>query len=231
MLDLLDAIAARLSQDPDALALLALGSVGRDQQRMDEHSDLDFFVIASSKYKFLDDLSWLGDVAWSHRDTPDGAKALVEGVYCEFAVFLPQELKPILYQAGRVVWSRPGLEIDAEHLPDRAEQDWLVNEVLSNVYVGMHRWLRGEKLSAMRFVQGQALDNLLRILGNDDPFTDPFTPTRRAERLGLDLDEFAGGYRQTPGAAAAILRALPPGGGAMRAEVAALIQASDELVN
>jgi hypothetical protein len=176
-------------------------------------------------------LSWLGDVAWSHRDTPDGAKALVEGVYCEFAVFLPQELKPILYQAGRVVWSRPGLEIDAEHLPDRAEQDWLVNEVLSNVYVGMHRWLRGEKLSAMRFVQGQALDNLLRILGNDDPFTDPFTPTRRAERLGLDLDEFAGGYRQTPGAAAAILRALPPGGGAMRAEVAALIQASDELVN
>ncbi len=220
MLALLNDIAVRLSADPDAVALLALGSAGTHQERLDEHSDLDFFVIATDKYKFLDNLEWLGFVEWWHRDTPDGCKALVNGIYCEFAVFLPEELPAIRFEAPRVVWQRDGVALAHENLPEAAAQDWLVDEVLSNLYVGLHRWLRGERLSAMRMVQGEALDNLLRLLGADDPFA----PTRRAERLGLSWHTLAGGYERTPEAAQAILANLPAGGGRMRDEVAELVQ-------
>lgn len=220
MLALLNDIAGRLSTDPDALALLALGSAGTHQERLDEHSDLDFFVIASDKYKFLDDLSWLGFVEWWHRDTPDGCKALVNGIYCEFAVFLPQELPGIRFEAPRIVWQRDGVALSDHNIPSSAAQDWLVDEVLSNLYVGLHRWLRGERLSAMRMVQGDALDNLLRLLGADDPFA----PSRRAERLGLPWAVLAGGYDHTPAAALGILQELPAGGGRMRVEVEALVQ-------
>lgn len=220
MLALLNDIAVRLSADPDALALLALGSAGTHQERLDEHSDLDFFVIASDKYKFLDHLEWLGFVEWWHRDTPDGCKALVNGIYCEFAVFLPEELPTIRFEAPRVVWQREGVTLAQKNVPDPAAQDWLVDEVLSNLYVGLHRWLRGERLSAMRMVQGEALDNLLRVLGVDDPFT----PSRRAERLDLPWNWIAGGYDRTPEAASAILQNLPAGGGRMRDEVAGLLQ-------
>jgi hypothetical protein len=220
MLALLNDIAVRLSADPDALALLALGSAGTHQERLDEHSDLDFFVIALDKSKFLDHLEWLGFVEWWHRDTPDGCKALVNGIYCEFAVFLPEELPVIRFEAPRVVWRRDGVSVAEQNVPDPAAQDWLVDEVLSNLYVGLHRWLRGERLSAMRMVQGEGLDNLLRLLGSDDPFA----PARRAERLGLAWQRLAGGYDRTPEAAQAILETLPAGGGRMRDEVAGLVQ-------
>ena len=220
MLSLLDDIADRLAHDPDALALLALGSAGLRCERFDEHSDLDFFVIANQKEKFLADLRWLGHVQWSHRDTPDGCKALVAGTFCEFAVFRPEEMPSVKYAAGRVVWQRNELALDDQHLPPAAQRDWLVKEVLSNLYVGLHRWLRGERLSALRMVQGEALDNLLRIYAPDDPFA----PSRRAESAGLPLEAMAAGYSATPAAARAILDHLPAGGGVMRSEVAALLQ-------
>lgn len=219
MLELLDEIAVRLARDPQALGLLALGSAG-NPERFDEHSDLDFFVIATEKERFLAELQWLGDVQWSHRDTPDGCKALVAGVFCEFAVFRPDEMPGIKYESGRVVWKRDGVELDDRHVPAPADRAWLVDEALSNLYVGLHRWLRGEKLAAMRMVQGEALDNLLRL---HDP-ADPFAPTRRAERTGLPLPALAGGYEGTPMAARVILSNLPTGGGEMRLAVEELLQ-------
>ena len=220
MLRLLDDIALRLATDPDALALLALGSAGRSTERFDEHSDLDFFVIATVKEKFLADLSWLGPVQWSHRDTPDGCKALVAGVFCEFAVFVADEMPTVMYTAGSVVWQRGTLTLDGEHVPPERSREWLVDEVLSNLYVGLHRLLRGEHLSALRMVQGEALDNLLRLQGRDDPFA----PSRRAEACGLPLAMMAPGYVATPAAAQVILDHLPAGGGVMRSEVEGLLQ-------
>ena len=94
----------RLQSDPSALALLALGSVGRDVHRLDEHSDLDFFVITDDKRRLLEDVSWLGSpIEWLHRNTRDGYKALVAGIYHEFAVLTPEELPGSLSpQAGGV---------------------------------------------------------------------------------------------------------------------------------
>ena len=43
----LDALASSLREREDALALLALGSVGLETHRLDQHSDLDFFVLVA----------------------------------------------------------------------------------------------------------------------------------------------------------------------------------------
>ena len=40
-----------LARRGDAIALLALGSVGRDTHRLAEHSDLDFFVVVDGGAK------------------------------------------------------------------------------------------------------------------------------------------------------------------------------------
>ena len=77
-----------------------------------------------------------------HRD---GYKALVAGIYHEFAVLTPEELPGFPFAPGRVVWARPAFDVSlltpAMSPPPSAQ--WLVDEVLSNLYVGLHRWLQG----------------------------------------------------------------------------------------
>lgn len=222
VLEFLDRLALRLSEDEDARALLALGSGGRHTTRLDEHSDADFFVITVDKARFLGDLGWLGEPRrWVHRNTIDGYQALVGPVFCEFAVFEPAELSGVPYEAGRVVWAREGFDTvlrAADPMP--RDREWLRRQILSNLYVGLHRWLRGERLAALRMVQGEAVDNLLRLLGSDDPFV----PARRAEqREGLPLRELVGGYDATPRSARTVLALLGPADDPMRDEVLALL--------
>lgn len=208
------------------MALLALGSVGRDTGRLDEHSDLDFFVITKDKGALLHDSSWLGPVRWFHQDTPDGCKALVGECFVEYAIFAPDELPGIRFEPGRLVWARADFDpacLEPRQPPARDGQ-WLTREILSNLYVGLHQWLRGERLAAMRMVQGEALDNLLRLQGADDPFN----PARRAESRELDLSVMAGGYEATPMAARAILEALGPQYDAMAREVETLIVRAED---
>ncbi len=223
LLDQLDHIAGRLALRPDALALLALGSVGRDTNRLDDHSDLDFFVITADKEQMLEDLSWLGEpLRWQHRNTPDGYQVLVGDVFHEFAVFQSEEMTAIPFEPGRVVWMAPGFDmslLDPAPQPPPSSQ-WLIDQVLANLYVGLHRFLRGEHLSALRKIQGEALDALLRLRGASDPFD----PTRRAEaHTDVRLDVAAGGYDRVPEAARMILTALPPVESAMRDDVEALL--------
>jgi len=226
LLSRLDAIAESLAGRDDALALLALGSVGREQARIDAYSDLDFFVLArpGAKHRLLSDLSWLDTacaVDWSYRNTPDGHKALMQdGVLCEFAVFELAELSRIAYAPGRFVWRRaevdPALAQPARPLPQRADPDWLLGEALSNLIVGLARYARGERLAAMRMVQVHALDRLLELLEQRDARAagarDPFNVDRRVEQrlpeIAPKLPHWAGGYRSTPQAALAVLAEL-----------------------
>jgi len=106
----LDAIGESLKNTGDALALLGLGSVGIETERLDDYSDLDFFAIVKtgSKQQFIDDLAWLNvihPVVFTFKNTRDGYKLLFEDdIFCEFAVFEPQELAAIPIVGGRVVW-------------------------------------------------------------------------------------------------------------------------------
>ena len=222
----LQSIGAALAARDDALALLALGSVGCETERMDEWSDLDFFVVVrdGAKAHYIDDLSWLAaahPLVWHFQNTPDGHKALMaDGLFCEFAVFEVRELTDIPYAPGRFVWRREevpdSLATPRRPLPGPADERWLVGEALSNLLVGLQRHARGERLAAMRMVQVSALDRVLELLerGGGPPSAqrDPFNVDRRVElRLpaaAANLAGWAPGYEGTCAAALALLAAI-----------------------
>lgn len=248
----LDDIGSALLRSAHALALIGLGSVGLERHRLDQHSDLDFFVVVEPGHKarYIDCLDWLEaahPLVWHFRNTVDGHKALsTDGIYCEFAVFEPAELAAIPFAPGRIVWRRPGVDesiaMPVRPLPEARlpEADWIVGEALSCLYVGLQRWLRGEKLSAARLVQGHALDRLIELDARQaaeapaPAGVDPFSRERRLEQrrpeLARELPGLAPGYLRTPEAALAMLAALERRGvavdAAMKEHIGRLVQAA-----
>lgn len=220
LLAVLDRLGGVLERRGDAVALLGLGSVGRDRHRLDEHSDADFFVVVDEGCvpHYLADTDWLEaahPVAWSFAHTHDGRKVLfADGRFAEYAVFTLGELRGIPYPPALTVWARPDAPADLETSrldpPAAPSVEHQVGEAVTNLYVGLHRDLRGERLSATRFVQVFAVDRLLTVLdllgvGDGRP-QDLFAVERGAERrFGRVLDV----ARLTPGvddnAAAALL--------------------------
>jgi lincosamide nucleotidyltransferase len=171
----LDQIGDVLRTHPHGLGLLGLGSSGKEFDRMDSYSDLDFFALVAdgTKQSFLEDLSWLGGIqpiAYCFRNSPDGFKLLfADGVFCEFAIFEQAELLQIPFEEGLFIWRDPALaeQLASPHqAPHRFSNDvdYLLGELLTNLYVGLCRYRRGEKLSAMRFIQVYALDRLVNLL-------------------------------------------------------------------
>lgn len=221
----LDAIGQALAQSGHALALLGLGSVGLELERIDAYSDLDFFVIVEPGHKarYTDSLDWMAaaaPIAYAFRNTGDGYKLLyADDIFCEFAVFEPHELAHIPFAAGRIVWQRP--EFDARAAtpvrtsspPGESSVEWLVGEAVTNLYVGLCRYQRGEKLSAVRFIQQYAVDRVLdlapRIEAAQPGHADLFTPERRFEQrypnTAAALPSMVQGYAHSPASALAIL--------------------------
>ncbi len=234
----LNALAVSLQSREAALGLLGLGSIGRETERADAHSDLDFFVIVrpGAKVEFLTTLDWLQaahPLAWHFANTVDGHKALMrDGLLCEFAVFEPDELARIPYSPGRWIWRRPGIDhpalsdaaaISALPLPELRPDDWLIGEALSNLLVGLMRHQRGEHVAAMRMVQVYAVDRVMEWIDRHEPAvvghaTDAFNADRRFELRHpdrvADLARWTPGIQHTPAAALALLetlqRAAPP---------------------
>ncbi len=230
LLQRLDALAQSLAARPDALGLLGLGSAGRERERLDAHSDLDFFVLVApgAKGRYIESLDWLAaahPLAWHFRNTADGHKALMaDGVFCEFAVFEPHELVHIAYAPGRWIWRResgagmldaslesPRVPLPAAPAPD---PQWLVGEALSNLIVGLQRLARGETLAAMRLIQVCAADRLIELAECDRAGAgrDPFALERRVEQrlpaLKPVLELAAQGYGHSAASALAILAYL-----------------------
>lgn len=228
LLSRLDAIGQSLAHSNHALALIGLGSVGVDLARLDEFSDLDFFALVEPGYKqhYIDNLDWLSalcPVVYAFRNTPDGYKLLfADGVFCEFAVFEPDELRRIPFSPGRVVWKQPqvsaeiGLPAVAASQGQPPSAEWLVGEALTNLFVGLGRYRRGEKLSAARFIQGYAVDRVLDLaafLAEDrHELRDHFASERRFEQrypqIAAELTQFVQGYERSPQSALAILAFL-----------------------
>ncbi len=220
----LDEIGESMRRSGRALALLALGSCGLETERLDEFSDLDFFVIAKDgeKAAFIDNLDWLaavGPIAYAYRNTPDGHKVLfADGVLCEFAVFEARELSGIPFARGRVVWREEGFD-EAVCVPRRAagtapgSREWLLGEALTSLYVGLCRLGRGEKLAAMRAIQVEAVGRALELAVTVEPAAsmaaDPYSLARRFEGRwpGLEplLASFMQGYERSGESALAIL--------------------------
>jgi hypothetical protein len=212
LLKRLDEIGQSLERSGHALALIGLGSVGLELDRLDSYSDLDFFAIVEKGYKrsYLDSLHWLSDVhpiAYSFLNTEDGYKVLFDnGIFCEFAVFEPAELEKIPFAPGRIVWKRAEIP-DTFGQPtmfpaskQKRDKDWLLGEALTNIYVGLNREKRGEKLSATRFIQGYAVDRMLELVEYVEPANethrDPFVNERRFEQRFPNLIAQVGTWMQ-----------------------------------
>jgi hypothetical protein len=224
----LDDIGRSLARTDTALALIGLGSVGRELARLDDYSDLDFFVVVESQYKqqYIDDLSWLSaahTLSYCFRNSADGYKFLfADGIYGEMAVFGLEEMATAVYSPGRIVWRREGVSEDLS-MPKTwppagtgPSADYLLGEALTNLYVGLTRFRRGERLSAFRFIQGYAVDRIADLAqymsGHETPGKDQFDSVRRFERRHPDLNAalplLLPGYERTPEAAAAVLTLL-----------------------
>lgn len=211
----LDEIGRSLSQDNDALALLGLGSVGIETDRLDEYSDIDFFVIVkdNKQSKFLENTDWLSrpcKLDYLFKNSKDGFKLLYEdGIFGECAIFEESQLDKIDYSEGRIVWKSKDYNptnitkskvSKPKVLPDTI--DYNVNEALTNLYVGLCRYRRGELLSATRFIQSYAVDGIINILHliekSDNYQEDIFNHDRRIEKrypaFAKILPDFIQGY-------------------------------------
>lgn len=206
------------------IALLGLGSVGTELARLDDHSDLDFFVVVDdgAQSRFLAELDWLdvAPVVFSFANTVHGRKVLwADGLYAEYAIFTLEELRASSYAGARVVWRREDAPAGLEHAVRPAIRspevtpEHQIGEAVTNLFVGLHRELRGERLAATRLIQAHAVDRLLTFLdltgGAVSAAHDPFAVERGAERRFpgdvLPLAELVPGYERNGEAALAIL--------------------------
>ena len=227
LLQRLDEIGQSLAQSDHALALIGLGSVGAELDRLDAFSDLDFFAIVEKTYKsrYIQHPDWLyrvHPIAYAFQNTADGYKLLfADGIFCECAVFEPHDLGAISFARGRIVWQRADFDSTlAEPKSQPVNQphslEWLIGEVLTNLYVGLGRYRRGEKLSAQRFIQQYAVDRVVDLIARVEAETpaqrDVFANERRVEqRYPIEtrhLPEFVQGYDRSLQSAAAILNWL-----------------------
>ena len=212
LLQRLDDIGISLAATGKALALIGLGSVGVELDRLDDYSDLDFFVVAKDGYKaeFIANLEWLTrarSISFAFKNTPDGYKVLFDDdLYAEFAVFELRELEAATNTEGRIVWQADAFDEQwripkKQPVPWKPEsREWLIGEIVTCLYVGLCRLRRGEQLSAWRFVQGHAFTLLLELIEfeRSDPSLDVFSKERRFEQRHPDwpaqLSHFLQGY-------------------------------------
>jgi lincosamide nucleotidyltransferase B/F len=222
----LESIGDTLKASGHALALLGLGSVGTELDRIDAYSDLDFFAIVKPghKQRFLTRLDWLeasAPLVYSFQNTADGFKALyADGIFCEYAVFEPYELSNIPFAAGRLVWHDESfdtaLTVPRERQRHERSREWLLGEALTNLYVGLGRVRRGEVVSGTRFIQSYAVDRVLELAaqietaqpGDEDQFNLERRFEVRFPNVAAHLAAFMQGYDQNRASAVAILAYL-----------------------
>jgi hypothetical protein len=222
----LDAVATHLSRRSEVVAVLGLGSAGQQTDRFDDHSDLDVFVVVDEgcQQQFVDAIGWLaaaGTVAWSFLNEPNGRKVLfTDGLFVEYAVFSVAELARVPFAGARVLWQRhhsPTLPAESHSKAGPAFDtiEFHLGEAVTNLLVGLHRELRGERLTACRFIQVYAVDraiSLLRLTGAAPQQRDVFDPTRRVEAAldasALPLSRLVPGYEHNVAAAAAMIEWL-----------------------
>lgn len=229
LLKRLDEIGQSLERNGHALALIGLGSVGVELDRLDSYSDLDFFVIVEpgNKNSYMNNLDWLNNInkiAYHFQNTKDGYKLLFEdGIFCEFAIFEPNELETISLSDSRIVWKMPlvaDIHINPHISPSvrnqKRDKEWHLGEALTNLYVGMMREKRGENLSAMRFIQGYAVDHLLELaeyiespkMVSEDEYAKERRFEQRFSSLSVYLPGWLQGYKRNSESALEILAFL-----------------------
>ncbi|TNF09581.1 MAG: hypothetical protein EP317_00585 [Bacillota bacterium] len=195
--DILNTINLMIQQfktDEHILCFLGLGSLS-NQSRLDDYSDLDFFLIVEKGYKksYLESLFWLDvkPIAYQFKNTQDGYKVLYEdGVFLEFAVFEEEELRTAEFSPGKILYMKETFDVSLVEKPlkqkNQTPSDYRVNEILTNLYIGLLRDKRGEKASGHAFIQVYAMNHIYQLLPtlyleNKEIDRDQYVPERRIE--------------------------------------------------
>ena len=213
----LETLSISAQKSPHTIALVGAGSAGAEISRMDEFSDIDFFLIVEDGYSsdFINDNSWFGNqlpIVFAFRDTEHGNKVFLEnGVFLEFAIFTQAELALYGIPGLRTIWCKPGFELPYFSVTQSTERElsYYVNQALSNLLVGALRLRRGERFAALAMIERYALTNLLTAyrLKNKLKIEDPFNIERRAEQtLGVDFASLVQGYERLEGSLVEILK-------------------------
>ncbi len=212
----LEILSKTARNSPHTIALIGAGSAGAEIARMDQYSDIDFFLIVEDGFSsgFINDNSWFGrdlPIVFAFRDTDHGNKVLLEnGVFLEFAIFTEAELAQNGIPGLRTIWSQSGFSLPdlSEKQPAVREVSYYVDQALSNLLVGALRLCRGERLAALAMIERYALTNLLAAYSvkNNLTIQDPFNIERRAEQaLGVDFAALVQGYERLEQSLAKIL--------------------------
>ncbi|OJV95194.1 MAG: hypothetical protein BGO39_24610 [Chloroflexi bacterium 54-19] len=227
LLQRLDEIVQSAIASGHALAVLALGSSGRELDRVDEYSDLDLWVIAEDGYQqdFLVNMDWIhaaSPIVHQHKHGLTGYSIVFEdGIFAEVDAFELPDLSALEFAEARIAWKRPEIP-DTIRFAQKETKRWqrtvdeLVGEALGNLYVGLGRFHRGEKLTAMRFIQVYAVDRLLELahlLETEQPaWPDIYGNERRFEKrfpgLAAVLPRLLQGYERSPESAQVMLEFL-----------------------
>jgi len=188
-----------LEHDPKVLGLITLGSTA-DASFRDEWSDHDFWIVTESGAQdaYLDDFSWLPDAEAIAIKVPHGKRRRTllyrNRHQVEFAVFDTEEAHSGQIERYAVLIDRgPVAELAASiqrQTLQQARSSRTLGEALENLCVltwsASERNARGEGLSARQYLDGFAVNQLLRLLSGcaDDGLGaggDQLDPRRRLE--------------------------------------------------
>ena len=192
-----------LENNPHVLGLVAAGSMANQDYQPDEWSDHDFFVIVvpGSQPQFKADLSWLpqsDEIVLAFAETAHGMKVMYRfGHLLEFAIFTPDEVQEakvnryaILIDKGEFasLFARLREETAVSIQTNPPSDHSLYGQFLTNLFVGVGRYARGEKISGRIFINTYALGHLLKLLVRHDSadekgLLDNLDPYRRFERV------------------------------------------------
>lgn len=187
---LIRALAEGLWKLPDIEALLLFGSVSRQQN--DAYSDLDFLVIVkeSAVPLYTADLDWLSQcvtIDAVSREGEDSFNVLFAGgIVGDFGVVSLKHFGEYPHEAGVVVFQRENIDLSSSNiriLPSvRTQEEWL-NRFLFKLYLGLGRYLRGERINAHTLIEGEALHAFLHLVKTPGAVYDPYQIDRHFESI------------------------------------------------
>jgi hypothetical protein len=196
----------------DIIALLALGSMAEKDHDPDLWSDHDFSIIIKkgSEEKYINNLFWLPDeyqVVFTYKESDNSRKVIFENMHLiEYAVFELENLKNLKINSYRLLFDKFNITDYIEEIVNSTsnssnlleDNEGLIGNLLTDIFIGVGRYKRGEKISAHYFIKEKALRQLLLLIEKNIESSelnnlDNLDPFRRFEynypELSLEINQ------------------------------------------
>lgn len=205
-------LSQKLRSEDDVLSLLALGSMAEKDHDPDLWSDHDFSIIVKEggQNKYINNLFWLPDgyePIFTYKEAENSRKIIFKNMHLvEYAVFALEDLKNLKINSYRLLIDKKGIINYVEEIRNETcrksnilkDNNILIGNLLTDIFIGFGRYKRGEKISAHYFIKEKALRQLLLLIeknidNNEIDNLDNIDPFRRFEynypELALEINE------------------------------------------